>query len=132
MLTQPAVRTWYLSLARPIGTPPAWVFGPVWALLYVMIAVAAWLVWREPGHRRALLLWGWQLLFNALWTPIFFALRLPGPALLELLILVMLACLTAASFRPISRPAFLLMLPYITWTCYAAYLNAGFWWLNRG
>jgi benzodiazapine receptor len=132
MLTQPAARTWYLSLIRPIGTPPGWVFGPVWAALYVMIAVAAWLVWRERGHRRALLLWGWQLLFNALWTPIFFALHLPGLALLDVLILVMLACLTAAAFRPISRPAFLLMLPYIAWTCYAAYLNAGFWWLNRG
>jgi len=132
MLTQPAIRTWYLSLVRPPGTPPSWVFGPVWAVLYVMIAVAAWLVWRQPGHRRALLFWGWQLLLNALWTPIFFALRLPGPALLELLALVMLASLTAAAFRPISRTAFLLMLPYIGWTCYAAYLNAGFWWLNRG
>ena len=129
-LTAPAIRGWYLSLLRPPGTPPNWVFGPVWTTLYTMIAVAAWLVWRQPGHRRALLLWGWQLLANALWTPIFFSLHRIGLALIEVLGLVLLGCLTTAAFVRLSRPAALLMLPYLLWTCYATWLNAGFWWLN--
>ncbi len=131
-LTAPAIRTWYLSLTRPPGTPPNWLFGPVWTVLYVMIAVAAWMVWRHPDHRRALLLWGWQLLLNALWTPIFFSLHLIGPALIEVLVLLLLGCITAAAFLRISRVASLLMVPYLLWTCYATYLNAGFWWLNPG
>jgi len=126
----PAIRGWYLSLFRPPGVPPVWVFAPVWAALYTMIAVAAWLAWRRPCHRRALLLWGWQLLANALWAPIFFGLHLVGVALAELLLLLLLAALTTLEFRRLSRPASLLMLPYLLWTCYATYLNAGFWWLN--
>ena len=129
-LTVPAVRTWYLALARPVGTPPNWVFAPVWTVLYAMIAVAAWLAWQRPGHRRALLLWGWQLLANALWTPIFFGLHLIAPAMLEILVLVSLTGLTLFEFTRLSRPAASLMLPYLLWTCYAAYLNAGFWLLN--
>jgi benzodiazapine receptor len=132
LLTAPAIRTWYLALARPPGTPPNWLFGPVWTVLYAMIAVAAWLIWQKPWHRRALLLWGWQLLANALWTPIFFSLHLIGVALLEVLVLVLLGGLTTVAFACLSRPAALLMLPYLAWTCYAAYLNAGFWWLNPG
>ncbi len=131
-LTAPAVHTWYLALDRPPGTPPNWLFAPVWTVLYAMIAVAAWLAWRRPGHRRGLLLWGWQLLANALWTPIFFGLHLIAPAMLDVLALVLLAGLTAAEFARLSRPAALLMLPYLLWTCYAGYLNAGFWWLNPG
>ncbi len=132
LLTAPAIRTWYLALARPPGTPPNWLFGPVWTVLYAMIAVAAWLVWQKPWHRRALLLWGWQLLANALWTPIFFGLHLIGVALLEVLVLLLLAGLTTVAFARLSRPAALLMLPYLAWTCYATYLNAGFWWLSPG
>lgn len=131
-VTEPSVRTWYLSLARPPGTPPNWVFGPVWAVLYVMMAVAAWLVWRRAEDRRALRLWGWQLLANALWSPIFFGLHQTGVALAEMVALVLLIGLTIAAFARHSRPAALLMLPYLLWTCYAAYLNAGFWWLNAG
>lgn len=131
-LTAPAIRTWYLSLVRPAGTPPNWVFGPVWTALYAMIAVAVWLVWQQPQHRRALLLWGWQLLAAALWTPIFFGLHLIGVALLELVILTVLAVLTATEFARLSRAAALLMIPYLVWIIYGIYLNAGFWWLNLG
>ncbi|MDA8248259.1 MAG: tryptophan-rich sensory protein [Rhodospirillales bacterium] len=131
-LTAPAIRTWYLSLVRPPGTPPNWVFGPVWMVLYVLIAVAAWLVWQRPWHRRALLLWGWQLLANALWTPLFFGLHLVGAALVEVVVLVLLVAITATEFARLSRPAAWLMFPYLLWTCYATYLTAGFWWLNPG
>ncbi len=132
MLTAPVIRGWYLSLIRPLGTPPNWLFGPVWSVLYVMIAVAAWLVWRQPFHRRALRLWGWQLLLNALWTPLFFNLHMLGAALVEVLLLIGLEVLTLLAFRRRATLAAILMLPYLLWTCYAAYLNAGFWWLNRG
>ena len=131
-LTVPAIRTWYLSLARPPGTPPNWVFGPVWTLLYVLMGIAAWLVWQRPWHRRAMLLWGWQLLANALWAPLFFGLHLVGVALADIVVLLLLAAMTTLAFDRRSRSAAILMLPYLAWTCYATYLNAGFWWLNPG
>lgn len=131
-LTIPAVHTWYLSLARPLGTPPNWLFGPVWTVLYVLIGIAAWLAWRRPWHRRALLLWGWQLLANALWAPLFFGLHLVGVALADVVVLLLLAALTTLAFDRLSHSAAVLMLPYLVWTCYATYLNAGFWWLNPG
>lgn len=129
-ITQSSVHGWYLSLARPPLTPPNWLFGPVWSVLYLAIAVAAWLVWRQEGHRRALQLWGWQLLANALWTPAFFGLHSPGLGLVVMAVLLVLVALTARAFRPLSRNAALLMLPYGAWTLFAAWLNLGFWWLN--
>jgi translocator protein len=129
-ITAPATRTWYLLLARPPGTPPNWVFGPVWTALYLMMAVAAWLVWQLPGGRRALRLWGWQLAVNAAWAPLFFGLHHLGAALADAMLLAGLAALTARRFAVISRPAGTLMLPYVLWACYACYLTAGFWWLN--
>lgn len=129
-VTSSSINNWYLTLTRPPGTPANWVFGPVWTTLYVMMGVAAWLVWRSLGHQRALLLWGWQLLVNAAWTPAFFGLHSPACGLLVLIPLLVLICLTIRAFHRIRPIAALLMLPYFLWTCYAAYLNAGFWWLN--
>jgi len=126
-----AVRHWYPSLTHPPGTLPSWVFGPVWTALYLMIGVAGWLGWRRCGASQPLRLWGWQLAANALWMPIFFGLRSPGPALAELAVLLALLALTIRSFARVQRAAALLMLPYFAWTLYAAYLNTGFWWLNR-
>lgn len=129
-VTATSVHTWYLSLRRPPGTPPNWVFGPVWTSLYLMMAAAAWLVWRRTGGGRALRLWGWQLLANALWTPAFFGLRLPGLALLVMGALVVLLGRTVRIFGRIVPLAALLLLPYCVWVLYATYLTAGFWWLN--
>jgi len=132
-ITAPAVRGWYLSLSRPPGTPPDFVFGPVWTTLYVAMGVAAWLVWRQ-GHneriRAALRLWGWQLAMNALWSPVFFGLHRPGAALLVLLGLLGLIVATLRMFLRINAWAALLLAPYLAWVCYATYLNTGFWWLN--
>jgi benzodiazapine receptor len=120
---------------RPPGNPPNWLFAPVWTALYVMIGTGAWLIWwRAPQGRRqrgALQLWGWQLLLNAAWSPAFFVLRSPSAGLLVIVPLVVLITLTVASFARLHRGAALLMVPYLCWTCYATYLNAGFWWLNR-
>ena len=77
-LSSRAVQGWYLSLTQPPGTPPAWVFGPIWTVLYIMIGVAGWMVWRHASGVRPLRLWGWQLAANAAWTPAFFGLHSPG------------------------------------------------------
>lgn len=125
---------WYATLARPPGTPPNWLFGPVWAVLHSSIGVAGWLIWaRAPEGRRkraALTLWGWQLLINALWSPAFFGLGSPIAGLLVIVPMVILIGLTIASFVRLNRGAGLLLVPYLVWTSYATYLNAGFWWLN--
>nr|WP_283949950.1 TspO/MBR family protein [Limobrevibacterium gyesilva] len=133
-MTATSVRTWYLALAWPPGTPPNWVFAPVWTTLYVLIGTAAWLVWcrPSPGQRRALLLWGWQLLLNAAWTPAFFGLHSPALGLLVILPLLCLIGLTIRAFAAQRPVAAALMVPYAAWTCYATYLNVGFLWLNPG
>ena len=129
-LVASALHGWYPSLTRPPGTPPNWVFGPVWTVLYVMIGIAGWLVWRRSGAARPLRLWGWQLAANALWTPAFFGLHNPPLALAVMAALLVLIGLTIGSFLRLHRFAAWLMLPYLTWTIFAAYLNVGFWWLN--
>jgi translocator protein len=130
-MTARAVRGWYASLHAPPGTPPKWVFAPVWSILYVMIGTAAWLVWRRIGTGRPLRLWGWQLAANALWAPAFFVLRSPGIALAILVVLLVLTTLSILAFRPVHRVAAALMLPYAGWCLFAAYLNIGFLLLNH-
>lgn len=130
-MTATSVHSWYLSLNRPPGTPPNWLFGPVWSVLYALMAVAAWRVWRRPRYVGALRMWGWQLLANALWAPAFFGLRQPGWALGVMAVLIVLVGLTTAAFSRRDRLAALMLLPYLAWLGYAGYLNAGFWWLNR-
>jgi len=129
-LTSRAIHGWYLSLVAPPGTPPNWVFAPIWSALYVSIGVAGWLVWRRCGAARPLRLWGWQLAANALWAPAFFGLHSPPLAMGVLLLLLLLIGMTIRSFLGVQRLAAALMVPYFGWTTYAAYLNAGFWWLN--
>ncbi len=132
VFTAGSVHGWFMSLARPPGTPPDWLFAPVWTALYGMMAVSAWLVWRSgsPAAYRALRLWGWQLLVNALWSPAFFGLQSPGLALVVILVLLPLIALTAWRFLPQNRIAAVLLLPYLAWGIYAAYLTAGFFDLN--
>lgn len=131
-VTAPAVRHWYPSLTRPPGTPPEWVFTPVWMLLYVAIAVAAWLVWKRVGASRSLRLWGWQLLANALWPPAFFGLHSPVAGLIVLAVLLPLVLLTMLAFLRVHRGAAALLAPYTAWCCFATYLNVGFLVLNSG
>jgi tryptophan-rich sensory protein len=127
--------SWYAALARPPLSPPNWLFGPVWMTLYTLMAVAAWLVWRGSSGRRgqtALTIWGCQLAVNALWTPVFFGLRLIAPAFGVILLLFLTVALTCASFFRVNRAAGMMLLPYVAWVGFASYLNAGFWWLNHG
>ncbi len=131
-VTADAVRTWYPLLTAPPFTPPNWVFAPVWTLLYAVIGVSGWLVWLRPGSRRALRMWGWQLAANAAWSPAFFGVRNPGLALLVIAAMLATTVATIGMFYRRRPLAAWLLLPYLAWTLYAAYLNAGFWWLNRG
>ena len=125
---------WYRELQRPPGTPPNWVFGPVWTLLYTLMAVAAWRVWRTGDGSprwRAFGLYGIQLGLNALWTPVFFGWQQPGWALVVILFLLAAILATNLVFLRVDRLAGMLFLPYLVWVGYASYLNAGFWILNR-
>lgn len=124
---------WYASLQKPAWNPPGWIFGPVWTALYTMMAVAAWLVWRQGGwekQRRPLLIFLAQLTLNALWTPLFFGLHWPGVAFAEIMLLWLAIAATIAAFRPVSRPAMLLLVPYLAWVSFAAVLNFTLWRLN--
>jgi translocator protein len=130
-----AIPGWYRTLKKPSWTPPDRVFGPVWNVLYLMMGVAAWLVWRadrdDEQKRVALELFGIQLAFNTLWSLIFFGLRSPGLALVEIVVLWRLILETAIWFYGVRPLAGLLLLPYLLWTTFATGLNAAIWWLNR-
>jgi benzodiazapine receptor len=124
---------WYASLAKPAWNPPGWLFGPVWTLLYAMMAVAAWLVWREGGwkaQRRALGLYLVQWALNALWTPLFFGLQRPGLALVEIITLDAAVLVTLVAFWRVRRTAGLLLVPYMLWVAFATVLNITIWRLN--
>jgi tryptophan-rich sensory protein len=128
------VHLWYLSLTPPPFCPPDWVFAPVSLCLGILIALAAWLIWRQPdvrwAHHRALTVWGWQLGVSALWTPLFFGLHLVLPALAVATALFAGVLLTVVKFRRLNVVAAALMLPSLAWIGFSVYLNAGFWWLN--
>jgi benzodiazapine receptor len=132
-LTAAAVRDWYPTLAKPAWTPPSWVFGPVWTLLFALMAASAWLVWRRSGPRGAgvaLGLFGAQLVLNAGWSLLFFALCSPGAALIEINVLWVAIAATIAAFARVSRAAALLLVPYLLWVGYATALNAAVWSMN--
>lgn len=121
---------WYASLQKPSWNPPAWIFGPVWSLLYTMMAVAAWLVWRRAGWGRALWIYLAQLALNAAWTPIFFGARQPGWAFVEIIFLWVAILLTLMVFLRVSKPAGFLLVPYLAWVSFAAFLNFTLWRMN--
>ena len=121
---------WYAALNKPDWNPPAWLFGPVWTALYVGMAVAAWIVWRRSHDMRAMGLYGIQLGLNAVWSPLFFGLKIPGLAFVEILLLLGAVIITASIFARHSRAAALLFAPYILWVSFAAFLNFTLWRLN--
>lgn len=121
----------YARLESPPWAPPAWVFGPVWSILYVFIGVAGWLVWRAGAPRTPLALWGTQLALNVAWTPIFFGLGMRGLALVDIGVLLVLVAATMVAFLRVHRTAGWLLAPYLAWVGFATALNAAYWWLNR-
>jgi tryptophan-rich sensory protein len=129
-VTLPALAHWYPELAKPAWTPPGWVFGPVWTLLYPMLAVAGWLAWREGRSRGGTLLYLLQLALNAAWPWIFFGERRVGLAFLCAIALFFAILGTLVAFWRVSRGAAILLVPYLGWVGFAVALNAAIWWMN--
>lgn len=117
----------YASLDRPGWAPPSWLFGPVWTVLYAMIAVAGWLAWRRAGFGPAVLAWVVQLALNAAWTPLFFGAGRYGLAFVEIVVLWLAIGVTVLLFQRVSTLAAALLLPYWAWVTFAAALNYSIW-----
>jgi translocator protein len=128
--TASSVSDWYPALNKPSWTPPGWLFGPVWTVLYVMIAVAGWLVWLKPDSKGALLLWSGQLLLNFAWSFLFFGARSPGLGLMCIIAMWLAIAATIFAFALKSRPAAFLLVPYLMWVSFAMALNTAIWQLN--
>ena len=133
MITAGAVPEWYAGLDKPFWTPPNWLFGPVWTALYAAMALASWRIYLLGGfrcNRRELSLYLVQLALNGIWTPLFFGLRSPGLAFLEIMLLWGFLVAVVVGFWRKSRLAGWLMLPYILWVSFAAALNFAVWRMN--
>ena len=132
--TQSSVNDWYVGLIKPSFNPPNWIFAPVWTTLYIMMGIAAGIVWSKGFHhiwvKTALYHFGFQLLFNALWSIVFFGLKNPFWAFLVILVLLTLIMLTIKWFRVVSKAASYLLIPYLLWVCFATLLNYKIWELN--
>jgi tryptophan-rich sensory protein len=121
---------WYQTIAKPTWTPPSWLFGPVWSMLYVMIAVAGWVAWQNHEARPARPIWVVQLLLNGLWSPVMFGLHQIGLALIVVVLMwLSIAAFIAVAWRP-ARTAALLFVPYLAWVSFATALNFAIWRLN--
>ena len=136
IVTRSAIADWYPTLIKPSFNPPNWIFAPVWSMLYVMMGVAAGLVWDRMEQesevvKNALLFFAIQLGLNALWSYLFFGLRNPMLAGLEIIVLWLMIYETYVQFAKINKIAGYLFIPYLAWVSFAAVLNASIWWLNR-
>jgi translocator protein len=135
IFTRSAIPTWYATLQKPVFSPPNWLFAPVWTLLYILMGIAAFLVWRKGLENRqvriALIFFLIQLVLNASWSVVFFGLESPLYGLIVISILWVAILVTVTKFFKISRAASVLMWPYLLWVTFAAVLNASIWLLNR-
>ena len=135
VFTALSVESWYRAIDKPAFTPPSWVFGPVWTLLYILMGIALFLVWRQgtdtPGVRTALTVFVIQLALNTLWSLLFFGLRRPLLGLIDIALLWAAILVTMVRFHPLSRTAAWLLAPYLAWVSYATALNFAIWRLNR-
>jgi benzodiazapine receptor len=135
-VTRDSVDTWYTTINKPSFNPPDWVFAPVWSTLYVMMGVAAGLVWgrieiQRETVRKGLTFFWIQLGLNALWSYLFFGLHNPLLALIEIVILWLMIYETFVQFNKVYKLSAYLLLPYLAWVTFATVLNASIWWLNR-
>jgi len=135
LFTTPSIPTWYASLNKPSFNPPNWVFGPVWTTLFVLMGISAYVVWHQGLQsvpvKRALIIFLVQLALNVFWSFLFFKLRSPIYAFVEITVLWIAIALTIAAFSQVSRPAAFLLIPYIVWVSFAAILNLSIVRLNR-
>ena len=133
--TASAIPEWYSTLAKPSFSPPNWVFAPVWTLLYILMGLAAALIWqkgiRTPGVRSALVVFLVQLILNMVWSALFFGMRSPLYGLIDILFLWAMILVTIAQFSKVSIPAAALLIPYLLWVTFASGLNLGIFLLNK-
>jgi benzodiazapine receptor len=134
LFTTPAIPTWYAALKKPSFTPPNWIFSPVWITLFVLMGIAAFLVWHkglsDQKVKMALSIFAVQLILNVLWSVMFFGLRSPLAGLIEITILWFVILLTILYFLRVSNMAGILLIPYILWVSFATFLNFSIWRLN--
>ena len=131
--TTSSITNWYAFINKPLFSPPNWIFGPVWTLLYILMGVSAFLIWQKRDNLKtkpALIFYGIQLILNALWSIIFFGMHNPGLALLEIVILWLFILITLIKFYKINKTAGLLFIPYLAWVSFASILNYAIWILN--
>ncbi|WP_299243290.1 TspO/MBR family protein [uncultured Aquimarina sp.] len=132
--TQTSISTWYVALEKPSFTPPNWVFGPVWTILYILMGIAAGIVWSKGFYHKwvktALYHFGFQLLLNAAWSIFFFGMRNPLIALVDILALFILLLFTIKWFKVVNSTAAYLLIPYLIWVAFATALNFSIWQLN--
>jgi translocator protein len=135
-ITSISVDTWYPTLVKPALNPPNWLFGPVWTVLYFLQALSLYLLLKTKADRTTKLIayafFALQLILNLLWSVLFFGLRSPGAGAVGIGLLIIAVIFTLITAFRISRPAALLLLPYLAWISFAAYLNFSIWLLNRG
>lgn len=135
VFTGKSVTDWYPGLKKPVFTPPNGVFGPVWTILYILMAISVYLVWQKgldsDGVLPAFILFWVQLLVNALWSVVFFGLRLKGAGIAVITILWVLILATIITSFQVTLWAGILLIPYIVWVTLASWLNIGIWYLNR-
>ena len=138
MATQSSIKTWFPTLIKPSFNPPNWVFAPVWSMLYIMMGIAAGLVWNRMEAskdkelvKKSLIFFAIQLGLNALWSVLFFGLRNPMLALIEIVLLWLMIYETYIKFGKIDKIAGYLFLPYLAWVSFASILNGSIWWLNK-
>jgi benzodiazapine receptor len=134
--TKEGVATWYPTILKPSFNPPNWIFMPVWTLLFILMGVAAGLVWdkiKEQNEevKKALGFFLAQLILNAVWSYLFFGLKNPMLALIEIVLLWLMIYETYLKFTKINKTAGYLLIPYLAWVAFAGILNASIWWLNR-
>lgn len=133
VFTAASVKSWYLTLEKPLLNPPSWVFGPVWTILFLLMGYAFYLVWISDGKEKkitAYITFAIQLVLNIFWSAIFFGLKSPGLALMEIWFLWLAIIFNIFAFYRISRLSAWLLIPYLLWVTFAAYLNYSIWILN--
>ena len=134
LFTRPLIPTWYAALEKPSFTPPPWVFSPVWITLFALMGISLFIIWRrglaEQKTRKALGIFGAQLVFNILWSALFFGLKSPLAGLIDIAVLWIAIALTCFYFFKISKAAGVLLVPYLLWVSFAVVLNAFIWRLN--
>lgn len=135
-VTRESVTTWYPTIEKPSFNPPNWLFAPVWGVLYVLMGVAAGLVWakiddQKETVKKGLTFFAVQLGLNALWSYLFFGLHNPLLALIEIALLWLMIYETFLQFNKVNKTAGYLFIPYLLWVSFAMVLNASIWWLNR-